>query len=110
MRKFRVIVLILGLMTVFMLPVVANAAAGLVKPLLCEHECGGAWGAYEHAKHDSEALLEEYSTVKQCANTGKNQKGVTQWVCEGTTTHCRWLLGLDPYGYLVGEIGYNCKF
>jgi hypothetical protein len=81
----------------------SGASAYAAKPALCEHGCGGSWGAFEHAK----VYAEEHggpATVSGCTNLGTNQRGVAQWECWGYWNKNHegpWAVGIDPYGYEV---------
>lgn len=85
-------------------------AAVKVKPYLCKFECGGSWGAWEHAEVDAKRNLapSRNVVVTNCENKGTNQRGVTQWRCwghgeseiiGGGWRYHTWEIGLDPYGY-----------
>ncbi len=78
---------------------VASASAHAARPALCEHSCGGSWGAFEHAKATAEANTGQSASVEWCHNLGTNQKGVPQWKCQGFTANWKWEIELDPYGY-----------
>jgi hypothetical protein len=77
----------------------AAASPARVKPLLCEHACGGKWGAYEHAKAWVEETSDLPTTITKCSNVGTNEAGVTQWICFGYNSAYHFEIGLDPYGY-----------
>jgi hypothetical protein len=101
------------LAAVFVNSAVLAGTAGATKPRaaspnLCAHECGGSWGAYEHAKKTAENEGGTSVTVESCSNQGTNQRGVTQWACVGVgwwlvvgggRREDRFHIGLDPYGY-----------
>ncbi len=88
---------------------VSPAGATEVKPNLCRFECGGSWGAFEHA----EAYAKKHGDVRNvvvenCENLGTNKKGETQWRCWGHGESeiigggwrlNKWEVGMDPYGY-----------
>ncbi|MHB2001487.1 MAG: hypothetical protein ACYCSI_15090 [Solirubrobacteraceae bacterium] len=85
-----------------------------VTPNLCEHECGGSWGAYEHAKADVENHRRSSGSqrnikVTGCYETNPGAKrGETQWICYGEWEEMGpigspWIrftfeVGLGPYG------------
>lgn len=85
----------------------ATMALHTVKPLICEHECGGSWGAYEHAKVYAERARSETAHVQSCSPTGKNEAGVAQWICTGyygVNGPWHFRVKIDPYGYQVGSV------
>jgi hypothetical protein len=54
--------------------------AGAAKPDLCEYECGGKWGAREHAKAFAEQHGMDFVEVHGCAH---NSEYGAQWDCWG---------------------------
>ncbi len=84
--------IILGCACMAALPV-ANASAA--KPDLCAHECGGKWGAYEHAKKTAENMTKETAYVEWCKEL---KEGSVQWQCQGYTAGSVWNIKLNAYG------------
>jgi hypothetical protein len=78
----------------------STPAASAAKPLLCEHSCGGSWGAYEHAK----AFAEQHGFwdvfVEKC---WKSSEYGAQWHCVGGGlwggSNNNWGVWMDAYGY-----------
>lgn len=69
---------------------------------LCEYECGGKWGAREHAK----AFAEQHGLTKVVVEGCKlNKEYGAQWVCWGYGTEpflgviFHFHVWMDEYGY-----------
>ncbi|HEX3509670.1 MAG TPA: hypothetical protein VHT27_01090 [Solirubrobacteraceae bacterium] len=74
------------------------AANPLIKPLYTEGQAENR--AAEWARYD---WKDGRAYTEACYPTGKNQRYVTQWECEGSWSSGEksdliWLVGIDPYG------------
>lgn len=68
----------LGVAGTTMLPSAASAVS--VKPNLCEYECGGSWGAREHAKEFAKQHGLSSVKINGCE---LNYEYYAQWDCWG---------------------------
>ena len=66
---------------------------------LCEHSCGGSWGAYEHAKDYAEKKGWKYVYVDGCWRTSSYG---AQWECAGGG----WHYGQESFTVWIDEWGY----
>lgn len=85
------------------------SSASSAEPLLCAHECGGSWGAYEHAKvYGEEASSERPVTVESCKEVNPGAKrGETQWNCWGIYKSfgpLHFEVNIGPYGSKIGNV------
>jgi hypothetical protein len=77
--------------------------ANTIKPNICETECGGSWGAKEHAKWFAENNHPLYSVGISGCN--KNSEHGAQWVCWGQGFHLytgnpeKFHVWISQYGY-----------
>jgi hypothetical protein len=77
-----------------------TTAGARTRPALCEHSCGGSWGAYEHAKAFAEQHGFWQVYVGACWQT--TEYG-SQWRCSGGGIwgggSNTWTVWMDAYGY-----------
>jgi hypothetical protein len=72
------------------------ASATGVTPNICENECGGSWGAWQHSKYYAEDVHGLVYVAKEgCA---KNSEHGAQWDC--------WGFGFNPYS--GQQIWFHC--